>query len=147
MEDVSRASGKDETGFMKILVGAETKEILGAPFVETGRMRPWTACLTPCIRRHLARCSGVRCTFTRQSRNSFRPCWTTSLRYQARMWDRSRVNQQTATLTDGTRPLLSLRGHIDASLKADQFIVWHKLARNSRARLQVKHGYEDHSIG
>ena len=37
MEDVSRAFEKGETeGFMKILVDAETKEILGASFLGTG---------------------------------------------------------------------------------------------------------------
>ena len=37
MEDVSRASEKGETeGFMKILVDAETQQILGASFLGTG---------------------------------------------------------------------------------------------------------------
>ena len=110
-------------------------------------MRPSSACSTPCMRRHLRRCSGAPCIFIRQSRYSFRPCWTSSLCCRAQMSDRSRVNRQTATLTDGARPLLSLRGRKGASLRANDFIVWQKLAPNNRVRLRVKHGHKDRSIG
>jgi hypothetical protein len=76
MEDVSCAFAKGETlGFMKILVDAETNEILDASILlGVGGMKSFTRPSVSCTPKRHARCCNAPCTFTRGCRSCWRAC-------------------------------------------------------------------------
>ncbi len=78
MEDVSRAFEKGETeGFMKILVDADTKEILGASFLGPSGDEAIHCVLDAMYAKAPTRCSSAPCTSTPRSRNSSPGCCRT----------------------------------------------------------------------
>ncbi len=82
MTKVGRAVEKGETeGFMKVLVDAETKQLLGASILEPAETKPSTVSWTPCtLRPHTPPYSG-QCISIPPSPSSYQPCWETSNRY------------------------------------------------------------------
>lgn len=132
---------------MKILVDAETKEILAASFLEAGGDEAIHCVLD-------ALCAKAPYTLLRRATHVH----PTGAEFVPAMLD-DPVTLPSADVgwiarnpadrnVDGWRAAtLTLRGRTGALPKANHFIVCHKLARSSRARLQVKHDYKDRSIG
>jgi Pyridine nucleotide-disulphide oxidoreductase/Pyridine nucleotide-disulphide oxidoreductase, dimerisation domain len=78
MTRVARAIEKGEMqGFIKIVVDADTREILGAASASAAT-RSSTAFSTSCTLRHPTRRCSVPCTYIRPFRSSFPPSWLSS---------------------------------------------------------------------
>jgi len=75
MTDVARAAEKGETeGFMKVLIDADSKQILARRSSARAATRRSTASSTSCTRRRLTPFCSVPSTFTRRLPSSFRRC-------------------------------------------------------------------------
>jgi pyruvate/2-oxoglutarate dehydrogenase complex dihydrolipoamide dehydrogenase (E3) component len=79
MEDVSRAFEKGETeGFMKVLVDADSRQILGASFLGTSGDEAIHCVLDAMYAKAPTPSCSAPCTSTPRSRNSFRRSWAIS---------------------------------------------------------------------